>query len=331
MQSGLEGRTSLLKIDPKVTPVPQVHQYLLGGVAPRPIALVSTLSIDGTRNLTPFSFFNAFGANPPTIAFSPARRGRDATLKDTYNNLMATRECTAQAVTHAMLHQINLASAEYPPEIDEFAKSGLTPIDSVVVKPPRVKESPFQMECVLKQMVSLGEGKAAGNLAICEVVMMHIAEDILEGSIVNPARIDHVARNGGNWWSRVTGANSFKLAKPEDSHLIGYDGLPEFIRRSQVLSANNLAQLANWRSIPTLEEARVLLDEETGIEISRVTFERFERLGDYAAMMKMAQAAVRTGMKNFYLFEQTAKTALDRVDERDFSWKALILGNTLTK
>ncbi len=321
----------MLQIDPKETPIPIVHQYLLGGVAPRPIALVSTLSSEGLRNLTPFSFFNAFGANPPTIAFSPARRGRDGTFKDTYNNLMATRECTVQAVTHAILHQINLASAEYSPDVDEFVKSGLTPAESVVVKPPRVKESPFQMECILRQMVPLGEGKASGNLAICEVVMMHIAEDILEGTVINPGRIDHVARNGGNWWSRITAANSFKLAKPEDGDLIGYDGLPEFVRRSQVLTANNLAQLANYRAIPSLEDARSLTDEVSDFEISRVTFERFARLGDYAAMMKMAQAAVRTGMRNFYLFEQTAKTALDRADERDFAWKALILGNALTK
>ena len=321
----------MLHIDPKNTPVPTVHQYLLGGVAPRPIALVSTLSADGIRNLTPFSFFNAFGANPPTIAFSPARRGRDGTFKDTYNNLLATKECTVQAVTHAILHQVNLASAEFPSNVDEFVKSGLTPIASTIVKPPRVKESPFQMECVLKQMIPLGEGKASGNLAICEVVMMHIAEDILEGTVINPARIDHIARNGGNWWSRITGAAAFKLAKPEDGHLIGYDGLPEFVRRSMVLSANNLAQLANWPAIPSLDDAKVLADEKPDIEISRVTFERFDRLGDYSSMLILAQAAVRTGMKNFYLFEQTAKTALDHADARDFAWKALILGNALTR
>ncbi|MGB5106313.1 MAG: flavin reductase family protein [Candidatus Zixiibacteriota bacterium] len=321
----------MLQIDPKNTPIPVVHQYLLGGVAPRPIALVSTLSADGVRNLTPFSFFSAFGANPPTIAFSPARRGRDGTLKDTYNNLLATKECSVQAVTHSMLHQINLASAECAPDVDEFVLSGLTPIASVVVKPARVKESPFQMECILKQMIPLGEGKASGNLAICEVVMMHIAEDILDGTIVNPARIDHVARNGGNWWSRVTGANAFKLAKPENNNLIGYDGLPEFVRRSMVLSANNLAQLANWPAIPSLDDAKSLAGDEAHLEISRVTFERFERLGDYSSMMVMAKAAVRTGMKNFYLFEQTAKTALDHADAREFAWKTLILGNAITK
>lgn len=322
---------AMLQVDPKTTPVPAVHQYLLGGIAPRPIALVATLSEDGVRNLTPFSFFNAFGANPPTIAFSPARRGRDGTLKDTYNNLMATKECTVQAVTHAMLHQINLASAEFPANVDEFVKSGLTPIASVKVKPPRVKESPFQMECILKQMVPLGEGKASGNLAICEVVMMHIAEDILEGTIIHPGRIDHVARNGGDWWSRVTNDNAFKLAKPGSGDVIGYDGLPDFVRRSQVLSANNLAQLANWPAIPAPDDARTLIDEDSQVEISRVTFERFDRLGDPSAMLKMAQAAVRAGMKNFYLFEQTAKCALDHRDDRDFAWKTLILGNSLTK
>lgn len=321
----------MLQIDPKNTPVPAVHQYLLGGVAPRPIALVSTLSTDGIRNLTPFSFFNAFGANPPTIAFSPARRGRDGTLKDTYNNLMSTGECTVQAVTHAILHQINLASAEFPSDVDEFVKSGLTPIDSVRVKPPRVLESPFQMECILKQMVNLGHEKSSGNLAICEVVMMHIAEDILDGTIINPARIDHVARNGGDWWSRITADNVFHLAKPAGTNLIGYDGLPEFVRESHVLSANNLAQLANWPAIPAPNEAKTLVDDSSHLEISRMAFERCDRVGDYVRMMKIAQAAVRNGMKSMYLFEHTAKTALDRADNRDFAWKALVLGHILIK
>jgi hypothetical protein len=207
----------------------------------------------------------------------------------------------------------------------------LTAVPSVKVKPPRVKESPFQMECVLKQMVSLGEGKASGNLAICEVVLMHIAEDILEGTIINPARIDHVARNGGDWWSRITGANAFRLAKPGLGELIGYDGLPDFVRKSHVLSANNLAQLANWPAMPALDSARELDLGDAPVEISRTTFERLARVGNYSEMIRMAQGAVRSGMKNFYLFEQTAKTALDFADAREFAWKALILGNALTK
>ncbi len=298
--------------------MPQVHQYLLGGVAPRPIALVSTLSADGVRNLSPFSFYNAFGANPPTIAFSPARRGRDGSLKDTYNNLLATRECTVQAVTQMILHQVNLASAEWAPEIDEFVKSGLTPVESVKVKPARVKESPFQMECVLKQMIPLGDGKAAGNLAICEVLMFHIEERLLDGNIINPGRIEHIARNGGDWWSRVTSESAFRLAKPTEGNLIGFDDLPEFVRKSHVLSANNLGQLANCERIPTLEEARAFAAQPA------------EALsGEALRLLGYALAAKGSGENSWVLFENAARTALDLLDNRRAAWLILIYGRSL--
>src|SRR5512135_3512319 len=158
----------MLHIEPKDVTVHEVHRLLLGGVGPRPIALVSTISREGILNLTPFSFFNAFGSNPPIIAFSPSRRGRNATLKDTYHNLMDNGECVVQSVTYPMVEQISLASTEYPPEVDEFEKSGLTPIYSDLVKPKRVKESPFQMECKLREMHSFGEGGSSANIAICE-------------------------------------------------------------------------------------------------------------------------------------------------------------------
>lgn len=308
----------MLEVDPKTTPVPQVHQYLLGGVAPRPIALVSTLSADGIRNLTPFSFFNAFGANPPTIAFSPARRGRDGTFKDTYNNLMATKECTVQAVTQAIMHQVNLASAEWAPEIDEFVKSGLTPIESVKVKPPRVKESPFQMECVLKQMIPLGDGKAAGNLAICEVVRFHIDERLLEGNIINPGRIEHVARNGGDWWSRVTAENAFHLPKPKEGELIGFDNLPEYVRGSHVLSANNLGQLAGCERVPTIEEAQLFMTraEET-------------MTGEALRLLKYALQSGGSGTNEWVMFENAARTALDLADDRRAAWHILVYGQSL--
>ena len=135
----------MLHFEPKELTVPKLHQILLGGIAPRPIALVSTISDSGINNLTPFSFFNVFGANPPIIAFSPSRRGRDGSLKDSYNNIITNKECVVQAVTYSMVEQISLASTEYAPDIDEFIKTGLTPIDSDLVKPKRVKESPFQM------------------------------------------------------------------------------------------------------------------------------------------------------------------------------------------
>ena len=160
--------------------VPEFHRLLLGGVGPRPIALVSTLSEDGKRNLSPFSFFNAFGANPPTVAFSPARRGRDGSLKDTYNNIKSSKECVINAVTYPMVEQISLASTEYETGVDEFIKSGLTALESDLVKPQRVKESPFQMECKLVELKSYGESGGSANLAICEVLKIHVSEDILK-------------------------------------------------------------------------------------------------------------------------------------------------------
>ncbi len=188
---------------------------LVGGVSPRPIALVSTLSKDGINNLAPFSFFNAFGSNPPMVAFCPARRTRDGTLKDTYHNLMATKECVIQAVTYSMVKQVNITSAEWPPEVSEFEKSGLTPIPSHIVKPKRVKESPFQMECRLKQMISFGEGKGSGNIAICEVLLFHIAEKVLKDGLIYPPFLDVVGRCGGVFYTRASGDALFELPQPK--------------------------------------------------------------------------------------------------------------------
>ncbi len=264
------------------------------------------------------------------IAFSPARRGRDGTFKDTYSNLLATRECTVQAVTHAMLHQINVASAEWPPDVDEFVKSGLTPIESQIVKPPRVKESPFQMECVLRQMIPFGDGKASGNLALCEVVMFHLEESLLDDHVINPARIDHVARNGGNWWTRVTSANTFKLAKPSDGELIGYDNLPRFVRESQILSANNLGQLANYPQIPSAAEAQAAAPP-TVDEYNVDRFQDAQARGDFRLMFELAQAATARGHRDPTLFVRAAKIALDTADDRAAAWSILILGHSLTE
>ena len=187
---------------------------LTSGVAPRPIALVSTISKKGVLNLAPFSFFNAFGSNPPVVVFSPARRGRNGTTKDTYNNLVETKECVVQVVTHKIVEKVNMTSAEFPPEVDEFKESGLTPIASEIVKPPRVKESPFQMECRLLNMLSIGTGKGSGNLAICEVLLFHIDEVLYENGKIHPNKIDLVGRNGGDFYTRAQGSALFELPKP---------------------------------------------------------------------------------------------------------------------
>jgi flavin reductase (DIM6/NTAB) family NADH-FMN oxidoreductase RutF len=314
----------MLHYEPKDLKVPEVHKLLLGGVAPRPIAFVSTISADGLNNLSPFSFFNAFGANPPIVAFSPSRRGRDATLKDTYNNLVATKECVIQSVTYSMVEQVSLASTEYPSEYDEFIKSGLTPIDSDLVKPKRVKESPFQMECKLVEMRSFGEGGASANLAICEVLKFHVAEDLFTNGIIDPVKIDLVARMSGSFYSRA--ANGvFSLEQPGTKKCIGYDQIPIHIQQSEIYSANDLGKFGHSESIPSSEDVKSYIqkvsDEKIeGFEKGFEAFYRYQRLNDYTKMLK-ASLVLNENQKN--MIELSAKTALANNDI-DFAWKAAL-------
>jgi flavin reductase (DIM6/NTAB) family NADH-FMN oxidoreductase RutF len=311
---------AMLHFDPKELEVRQVHQFLLGGVAPRPIALASTMSADGLPNLSPFSFFNAFGANPPVVAFSPSRRGRDASTKDTYNNLIATREVVIQAVTYDMVEQVNLASTEFPSDVDEFARSGLTPIPSDIVKPYRVEQSPFQMECRLHEMVSVGDGPASANIAVCEVLRFHIAEDILLDGIIEPESIDLVGRNGGNYYTRASGGAIFAVAKPTGRDAVGFDNLPVHLKNSHVLSANNLAQLANTDRLPSDDEVQEFLASVETVEADPSAFHRFMRLGDYHEMFAVALACLKARHGDaHWMVEQSARTALDFGDT-EFAW-----------
>lgn len=314
----------MLHYEPKDLSVPEVHRLLLGGVAPRPIALVSTISTDGINNLSPFSFFNAFGANPPIIAFSPSRRGRDATLKDTYNNLIAIKECVIQSVTHAMVEQVSLASTEYPPEYDEFIQSGLTPIDSDLVKPKRVKESPFQLECKVLEIRSFGNAGASANIAICEVLKFHVAEDLFTNGIIDPIKIDLVARMSGSFYSRA--ANGiFSLEQPGNKKCIGYDQLPLHIRTSEIYSANDLGKFGHSELIPSLEDVKFYIqkvsDEKIdGFEEGLEAFHRYQRLNDYKKMLK---ASLMLNENQKIMIELSAKTALANNDI-DFAWKVAL-------
>jgi flavin reductase (DIM6/NTAB) family NADH-FMN oxidoreductase RutF len=314
----------MLHYEPKDLSVPEVHRLLLGGVAPRPIALVSTISIDGIHNLSPFSFFNAFGANPPIVAFSPSRRGRDATLKDTYNNLVATKECVIQAVTHSMVEQVSLASAEYSSDIDEFIKAGLTPIDSDLVKPKRVKESPFQMECKLLEMRSFGNTGASANIAICEVLKFHVTEDLFTNGIIDPVKIDLVARMSGSFYSRATNG-VFSLEQPGTKKCIGYDQLPLHIKKSEIYSANDLGKFGHSESIPSLEDVtsyiqKVANEKIDGFEEGLEAFHRYQRLNDYRKMLK---TSLMLNENQKIMIELSAKTALANNDI-DFAWKAAL-------
>ncbi len=253
----------MLRIDPKELPVAKLHGYLLGAVAPRPIAFVSTVDKDGIRNLSPFSFFNAFSANPPICVFSPARRGTDNTTKHTFENAKVVDEVVINVVSYDIVQQMSLSSTDYPREVDEFVKSGLTPIDSELVRPARVKESPVQMECKVKEIIELGQEGGAGNLVICEILLMHIDEGVLndQGSI-DPNAIDLVARMGGNWYTRANGSSLFEVEKPRQSIGIGVDQLPESIRNSGVLTGNNLGVLGNVERLLGKEEVAGTLEDE---------------------------------------------------------------------
>ncbi len=229
----------------------ETNTLLCGGVAPRPIALASTISADGVRNLSPFSFFNAFGSNPPTVAFAPNRRGRDGTVKHTYLNAMATKEFVIATVSYAMLHQMNVASAEWPDGVDEFPKCGLTPIPALHVKPALVGESPFQMECRLQQVVELGSGPGSGLMLIGEVVAFHVREDCYVDGILHPNALDLVGRNGGAFYTRASGGAVFEVPKPAGKPL-GFDALPEPLKQSRILTGNDLGRLANSPGLPDL-------------------------------------------------------------------------------
>lgn len=240
-----------MKIIPGDIKTGALHGHLLSVVAPRPICFASTIDKEGNSNLSPFSFFNVFGSKPPTLIFSPARRVRDNTIKHTLENAMETREVVINVVSYDIVQQMNLASCEYGNEVDEFAKSGLTPIASDMVKPFRVKESPAQLECKVTDIIHTGEEGGAGNLIICEVLCMHINDDVLnEEGKVDPHKIDLVARMGGSYYCRASGSAVFEVDKPNTNLGVGVDQLPDVIRNSNVLTGNDLGILGNCTEIP---------------------------------------------------------------------------------
>ncbi len=241
----------MLTIDPKEISVPKMHSYLLGAVVPRPIAFASTIDNDGNINLSPFSFFNVFSANPPIMIFSPARRGRDNTTKHTYENVMQVPEVVINIVNHAIVQQASLSSTEYEKDVNEFLKSGLTPTPSQRVKPPRVEESPASFECKVNKVIPLGEEGGAGNLVICEVLLAHFKDEILdEDGKIDPWKLDAVARMGGDYYCRAQGESIFAVPKPLSTKGIGVDQLPDIIKSSKVLTGNDLGMLGNVEQMP---------------------------------------------------------------------------------
>ncbi len=242
---------SIILKDIKTT---EVQNFLNHAVAPRPICFASTIDRKGDINLSPFSFFNLFSTNPPIVIFSPARRVRNNTTKHTLQNILEVPEVAINIVSYDMVQQVNLSSCEYPKETDEFLKSGFTKEESILIKPPRVKESPVQMECKVLEVKHLGTEAGAGNLIICEVLMMHINENILgENGKIDQRKLDLVARLGNNWYARINTDNLFEVEKPNTALGIGIDNLPESIKNSKILTGNHLGQLANVHEIPVID------------------------------------------------------------------------------
>lgn len=256
----------MISFEPKDLPTAKLHAYLQSAVAPRPIAFASTISADGKPNLSPFSFFNVFSANPPILIFSPARRVRDNTVKHTLINAEATKEVVINVVNYDIVQQASLSSTEYAEGVNEFLKSGLTAIKSDLIKPFRVAESPVQFECKVNEIVSLGENGGAGNLVICEVLKIHISEKILDANgQIDQRKIDLVSRLGGNWYSR-SNEGLFEVPKPLTTLGIGVDAIPDFVKQSPVFNGNDLGILGNVEALPTDEEIDIFVKQNFAVK-----------------------------------------------------------------
>ena len=241
-------------IDPKNTPTADLHQYMLGSVAPRPIALASTIDENGVANVAPYSFFNAFSSNPPIVVFSSNRKVKDNTTKDTLHNIQSNKEVVINVVSHDILRQMAISSVAFGPTDSEFDKAGFTPVASDLVKPFRVKESPVQMECKVSDIITLGEHGGAGHLIICHIVRMHIDDRILDADKkIDPQKIDLMGRMGRAFYTRASGDSVMKVYQNVGKICLGYDQIPEHIKTSNILSANDVARIAGQLTFPSEE------------------------------------------------------------------------------
>ena len=321
-------------IDPAEHPVPFVHRTLLSGVAPRPIALVSTVDREGRHNLSPFSFFNAFGANPPVVVVSPSYRGKDGTAKHTFENIRDTGEFTISAISYAMVEQINLASAEYERGVDEFKKAGFTKLPPVVVSPAGVAESPFVMECRLMEHFDTGGNPGSGNLMIGEVLRFHIRESAFEGERIDPDRLDLVARMGYNWYCRASGDALFELPKPEHNG-IGVDSLPAHIRLSPILTGRDLARLAGIEFLPDVQAIRARWEKlradvfpgQSGPDQFDVELRTGNPRRALTALMKDWKELQHAPERIAPLLQRCAQAALD-ADDLELAWECALMSDT---
>ncbi|HZJ18948.1 MAG TPA: flavin reductase family protein [Pricia sp.] len=291
-------KDEVTSIDVNSISTSEIHQILLTAIAPRPIAFASTISEGGDVNLSPFSYFNVFSANPPILIFSPARRVRDNTIKHTLENVREVKEVVINTVNYAMVEQTSLASTEYDKGVNEFIKSGLTPIDSIKVRPPRVKESPVSFECVVDNIVELGDEGGAGNLIISRVVFIHIDNKYLDGNnLLDTKKLDHVARMGANWYTRVTEQSLFEIPKPIQTKGIGVDALPKHIFKTNILSANDIGRLGNAEKTPSEEDLHHF-KKKSGIAKILKIWARDEKI---AQLHKAARSYLQKGNVDFAL------------------------------
>jgi flavin reductase (DIM6/NTAB) family NADH-FMN oxidoreductase RutF len=296
----------MLSIDLIEMGLPKAHHYLLGAVGPRPICFASTIDEKGQPNLAPFSFFNVFSSNPPIAIFSPARSGRTGKHKDTFNNVQKVKEVVINLVDYKMVEQMSLASSPYAADVDEFVKSGLTPIKSEKVKPFRVKEAPVQMECEVIEVKELGQTGGAGNLVICKILKLHIANHVLnDKQMIDQEKIDLVARMGGDWYCRTDKNSMFEIKKPITTKGIGFDQIPEEILKSTILTGNDLGQLGGIEILPD----ETIVNDFKLVELS----ELFIELENDASALEIA-------------LHKKAKEFLAK-NELDAAWKTLLSFN----
>lgn len=279
-------------IQPADLPVPKLQAYLQSAVAPRPIAFVSSIDSHGNVNLSPFSFFNMFSMNPPILVFSPSRRVRDNTTKHTLQNVLEVPEVTINIVSYAIVEQTSLASCEYPKGVNEFNMAGFTAKASQKIKPPYVAESPVSFECKVNQVLPLGDKGGAGNLVICEVLLMHIQDSVLdENRMIDPYKLDAVARMGQNYYNRAQGESIFTVPKPNEKIGVGFSAIPEAVKNSMVLTGNDLGRLGNIETLPTEVELIAMRNNSEWRQASEKGMEHLHQLAkQYLAEGKISEA-----------------------------------------
>ena len=260
-------------ISPSEISQPELHAYLLSAVAPRPICFASTVDADGNVNLSPFSFFNVFSSNPPILIFSPARSGRDGSLKHTHQNVLEVPEVVINIVNYPMVEQMSLSSTAYAKGVNEFVKAGFTAVPSEKVRPPRVGEAPVALECSVTEVIELADTPGAGNLILAKVELIHINKKYLTDDKLDTQKLDLVGRMGESWYTRASGASLFEIPKPIRTQGIGVDSLPVSVRESKVLTGNNLGRLGNLESIPTKDEMKAIRNNEVVLAITNTSNE----------------------------------------------------------